>query len=410
MHEHRGQELRVLHVSVQRRNGGALERVRGIIARVLLVIALPVGVVACGRGESTADEASLALKAAMATRTIYPAKREEWRTDITGETDSTMVPVVFRASGTTVALLQASPARLSLFELNRRGMLLATRPVRIDSVLNATVPRDLLAPTELSRITDDGQVDVIDSATTTLVRESIGGFMFRRELPLLRGGSGRLCTLSPATLLHVRALGQRNTLEAFTLTASPKDDALVGRHRLTVAPASRLRWGNGDARRCLLLTDREVLIVSAPADPSTGVSPQLTALRAPGDSGPPFTIERMGRASDSTRMRQPFVVDAAIVHGGFVVLVGLESDRQGRVIDYYDERGRYIQSAMLPFTASAMTGAGPRFLALHQDERFRWWLSSWLTPMAAHGATAPAPLDDAPERQLFARPTRARTP
>jgi hypothetical protein len=80
-----------------------------------------------------------------------------------------------------------------------------------------------------------------------------------------RGGSGKLCTLFPATLLHVRALGQRRVLEAFTLTASPKDDALVGRHRLIVAPSSRLRWGNGDARRCLLLTDREVLIVSAPA-------------------------------------------------------------------------------------------------------------------------------------------------
>jgi hypothetical protein len=170
--------------------------------------------------------------------------------------------------------------RMSLFELNRRGMLLATRPARIDSVLNAAVPRDIIAPTELSRITDDGQVDVIDSVTSTLLRESIGGFMFRRELPLLRGGSDKLCTLFPATLLHVRTLGQRSALEAFTLTANPNDDALVGRHRLTVAPASRLRWGNGDSRRCLLLTDREVLIVSAPADPSTGVSPQLTALGA----------------------------------------------------------------------------------------------------------------------------------
>ena len=289
----------------------------------------------------------------------------------------------------------------------------ATRPARIDSVLNAAVPRDIIAPTELSRITDDGQVDVIDSVTSTLMRESIGGFMFRRELPLLRGGSGKLCTLFPATLLHVRALGPRRVLEAFTLTANPKDDALVGRHLLTVAPSSRLRWGNGDSRRCLLLTDREVLIVSAPADPSAGVSPQLTTLRAPGDSGPPPTIERRGDAADSARLRQPFIVDAAIVDGGFVVLVGLESDSQGRVLDYYDERGRYIQSAMLPFTASAMSGAGPRFLALHQDERYRWWLSSWLTPMAAHGATAPPEprqLDDAPERQLFARPTRARRP
>lgn len=349
----------------------------------------------------------------MATRTIYPAKREEWRSDITDDTDSTMVPLVFRASGTTVALLQASPMRISLFELNRRGMLLATRPARIDSVLNAAVPRDIIAPTELSRITDDGEVDVIDSATSTLVRESIGGFAFRRELPLLRGGSGKLCTLSPATLLHVRALGQRRTLEAFTLTGNAKDDALVGRHRLTVAPSSRLRFGNGDARRCLLLTDREVLIVSAPADPSTGVSPQLTALRAPGDSAAPPTIEHRGGATDRTRLLQPFVVDAAIVDGGFVVLIGLESDMQGRVLDYYDERGRYIQSAMLPFTASAMTGAGPRFLVLHQDERYRWWLSSWLTPMAARGATAPPEprrLDDAPERQLFERPARTRAP
>ena len=386
---------------------------RRIIARVLLVLTLPVGVLACDRPEAVTDVAPPALRAAMATRTIYPAKREEWRTDITDDTDSTMVPLVFRASGTTVALLQASPTRISLFELNRRGMLLATRPARIDSLLNAAVPRDIIAPTELSRITDDGQVDVIDSATSTLVRESIGGFMFRRELPLLRGGSGRLCTLSPATLLHVRALGQRRTLEAFTLTANAKDDALVGRHRLIVAPSSRLRFGNGDARRCLLLTDREVLIVSAPADPNAGVSPQLTALRAPGDSAAPPTITRRGGATDSTRLRQPFIVDAAIVDGGFVVLVGLESDTQGRVLDYYDERGRYIQSAMLPFTASAMTGAGPRFLALHQDERFRWWLSSWLTPMAAHGATAPPEprrLDDAPERQLFERPLQRVVP
>ena len=386
---------------------------RGLVARALKVCALPVAVLACDRKEPATDEAPPALRAAMATRTIYPAKREEWRTDITEHTDSTMVPMVFRAGGTTVALLQASPMRISLFELNRRGMLLATRPARIDSVLNAAVPRDIIAPTELSRITDDGQVDVIDSVTSTLVRESIGGFMFRRELPLLRGGSGKLCTLFPATLLHVRTWGQRSALEAFTLTASPKDDALVGRHRLTVAPASRLRWGNGDSRRCVLLTDREVLIVSAPADPSTGVSPQLIALRAPGDSGPPPTIERRGAAADSARLRQPFIVDAAIVDGGFVVLVGLESDTKGRVLDYYDERGRYIQSAMLPFTASAMTGAGPRFLALHQDARYRWWLSSWLTPMAAHGATAPPvprQLDDAPERQLFARPTRARQP
>ena len=380
---------------------------------MLLAFTLPMGVLACDRTAPATDQAPPALRVAMAARTIYPAKREEWRTDITDDTDSTMVPLVFRASGTTVALLQASPTRISLFELNRRGMLLATRPARIDSVLNAAVPRDIIAPTELSRITDDGQVDVIDSATSTLVRESIGGFVFRRELPLLRGGSGRLCTLSPATLLHVRTLGQRRTLEAFTLTANANDDALVGRHRLTVAPSSRLRFGNGDARRCLLLAEREVLIVSAPADPSAGVSPQLSPLRAPGDSATPPTIERRVGATDGARRLQPFIVDAAIVDGGFVVLVGVESDTQGRILDYYNERGVYLQSAMLPFTASAMTGAGPRFLVLHQDGRFRWWLSSWLTPMAARGATAPPEprqLDDAPERQLFQRPVRARTP
>ena len=380
---------------------------------MLLAFTLPLSVLACDRTAPATDQAPPALRVAMAARTIYPAKREEWRTDITDDTDSTMVPLVFRASGTTVALLQASPTRISLFELNRRGMLLATRPARIDSVLNAAVPRDIIAPTELSRITDDGQVDVIDSATSTLVRESIGGFVFRRELPLLRGGSGRLCTLSPATLLHVRTLGQRRTLEAFTLTANANDDALVGRHRLTVAPSSRLRFGNGDARRCLLLAEREVLIVSAPADPSAGVSPQLSPLRAPGDSATPPTIERRVGATDGARRLQPFIVDAAIVDGGFVVLVGVESDTQGRILDYYNERGVYLQSAMLPFTASAMTGAGPRFLVLHQDGRFRWWLSSWLTPMAARGATAPSEprqLDDAPERQLFQRPVRARTP
>ena len=380
---------------------------------MLLACTLPVSVLACDRTTPATDEVPPALRAAMAARTIYPAKREEWRTDITGDTDSTMVPLVFRASGTTVALLQASPTRISLFELNRRGMLLATRPARIDSVLNAAVPRDIIAPTELSRITDDGQVDVIDSATSTLVRESIGGFVFRRELPLLRGGSGRLCTLSPATLLHVRTLGQRRTLEAFTLTANASDDALVGRHRLTVAPSSRLRFGNGDARRCLLLAEREVLIVGAPAVPSAGVSPQLSLLRAPGDSAAPSTIGNHGKAADGARLLQPFIVDAAIVDGGFVVLVGVESDTQGRILDYYNERGVYLQSAMLPFTASAMTGAGPRFLVLHQDGRFHWWLSSWLTPMAARGATAPPEprqLDDAPARQLFQRPVRAPRP
>jgi len=345
----------------------------------------------------------------MAARTVYPAKREEWRTDITTDTDSTMVPRVMRASRTAVALLQSSPTRISLFELNRQGMLLSTRPARIDAVLNAQVPRDMQAPTDLSRVTDDGEVDIVDSVSSELIRESIGGFVFRRELPLLRGGNGRLCTISPSTLLHVRSLGDRRVLEAFTLTANASDDALIGRHRVTGAPSSRLRFGSGDVRRCLLIAEREVLVVSAPTD-SFGMPPRLAALRSPGG----FALQTIDSArvsarapADSAVVLQPFVVDAAIVDGGFVVLVGVSSDRQGRIVDYYDERGEYLQSAMLPFTASAMTGAGPRFLVLHQDERFHWWLSSWLTPMAARGATpppAPPQIDQAPYRQLFEPP------
>jgi hypothetical protein len=249
---------------MQRRHRGALERVRGVIARSIVVLAVCVGMLACDFTGNAADDAPPALRAALAARTVYPAKREEWRTDITQHTDSTMVPQVFRASQTTVALLQASPARISIFELNRHGLLLSTRPARIDSVLNAQVPRDLVAPTELSRVTDDGQVDIIDSARSILMRESVGGFVFRRDLPMLRGGSGRLCTVSPATLLHVRNLGSRRTLEAFTLTAIASEDSLVGRHRFTGSPAQRLRFGSGDARRCLLLAEREVLVVSAP--------------------------------------------------------------------------------------------------------------------------------------------------
>ena len=369
------------------------------------------GLVACEPPAETTNEVPPALRAALDARTVYPAKREEWRTDITTNTDSTMVPMVFRASGTTVALLQSSPVRISLFELNRRGMLLSTRPSRIDSVLNAQVPRDIVAPTELSRVTDDGQVDVLDSATSTLVRESIGGFVFRRELPLLRGGSGRLCTVSPATMFHLRLLGQRRTLEAFTLTGNPSDDALVGRHRISGEPAARLRFGSGDARRCLLITDREVLTVSAPAEAGAGAVPRLAALTPPGDSTPitiSASFHNVDTPTGNARKQQPFVVDAAIVDGGFVVLVGMSSDRQGRLIDYYDERGQYLHSAMLPFTASAMTGVGPRFLVLHQDERFRWWLSSWLTPMAARGAVAPPEpprIDRAPERRLFEPPS-----
>ena len=111
-------------------------------------------------------------------------------------------------------------------------------------------------------------------------------------------------------------------------------------------------------------------------------------------------------------MLQPIIVDAAVVDGGYVVLVGIESDRYGRLLDYYDERGEYLQSAWLPFTASAMTGAGPRFLLLHQDERFHWWLSSWLTPRAARGATAPREprqVTRAPGKRLFEPPPRAKT-
>jgi hypothetical protein len=54
-----------------------------------------------------------------------------------------------------------------------------------------------------------------------------------------------------------------------------------------------------------------------------------------------------------------------------------------------------------------MAGAGPRFVAMHQDQRYRWWLSSWLTPMAARGAEPPPEppsVTRAPERQLFERP------
>ena len=388
---------------------------RAVVTRIALALVLPAGAAACERSLPSTSDAPPALRAALAARTVYPAKRDEWRSDITTDTDSTMVPLVFRASRTTVALLQSSPARISLFELNRRGLLLSSRPARIDSVLNAEVPRDIVAPTDLSRVTDDGEVDVIDSASSALIRESIGGFRFRRDLPLLRGGSGRLCTVAPATLLHVRQLGDRRTLEAFTLTGSARDDALVGRHRFTQrdtgAPAPRLRFGNGDARRCLLLAEREVFVVSAPAERSAVATPRLSPLRPPGAVAPTTiesTLTRTKVTNDSSPLLQPFVVDAAIVDGGFVVLVGVLSDNQGRIVDYYDERGQYLQSAMLPFTASAMTGAGPRFLLLHQDERFRWWLSSWLTPMAARGATpppAPPRIDQAPEKQLFETPS-----
>ena len=202
--------------------------------------------------------------------------------------------------------------------MNRRGILLASRLAHIDPILNAEVPRDIRAPTALSRITDEGQLDIIDSASSTLVRESIGGFMFRRELPLLRGGSGRLCTIAPSTLLHLRLLGNRRTLEAFTLTGNASDDALVGRHRVSGAPASRLRFGGGDARRCLLIAEREVLVVSAPTDAGAGVPPRLAPLRPPGGPVPTIIHERdtgAGATTDGARSAQPLIVDAAIVDG-----------------------------------------------------------------------------------------------
>lgn len=396
---------------MQRRDGGALERVRAVVTRVVGALGLSASLLACGETVDATDEVPPGLRAAMAARTVYPVKREEWRADITTHTDSTMVPMVFRASRTTVVLLQSSPTRISQFELNRKGMLLSSRPARIDSVLNSEVPRDVVAPTDLSRVTSDGEVDVIDSASSALIRESVGGYVFRRDLPLLRGGSGRLCTVSPGTLLHVRQLGERRILEAFNLTAIAADDSLVGRHRLTGPRATRWRFGNGDRFRCLLLGEREVFIVSAPGDSTARVSPSITALRPVGAPAAETIGEpqpRTGATRDTSPMLHPFVVDAAIVDGGFVVLVGVVNDRQGRIVDYYDEGGAYLQSAMLPFTASALTGAGPRFLVLHHDERFRWWLSSWLTPMAAKGATAPpAPrqIDQAPERQLFELPS-----
>ena len=369
---------------------------------------------ACGDQVDAAAEAPPALRAALAARTVYQAQREEWRTDITRDTDSTMVPVVFRASRTTVALLQASPARLSQFELHSHGGLLSTRPVRIDPVLHAQVPRDLVAPTELSRVTDDAQVDVVDSATSTLVRETVGGFLFRRDLPMLRGGSGRVCTVSPATLLHVRRLGAQAVLESFTITALASEDSLLGRHRLAADPSARLRFGGGDARRCLLLLPREVLVVRAP-EPTSGIAtPRLSRLSPPGEGTDTTPGPMLGAppAPARTMLEQPHVVDAAVVDGGYVVLVGVADDRQGKLIDYYDNDGRYLQSAMLPVTAEAMAGAGPRFLLLHRDAKRHWWLSSWLTPMAARGATPPPDpprVQQAPRRQLFELPPSGAT-
>ena len=383
---------------------------RGALA-ALLLCAGSVVATACGDTIDGTDDAPPELRASLAARTVYPAKREEWRSDITRYVDSTMVPRMFRASGITVALLQESPARITQFEQHSHGGLLSTRPVRVDSVLNAEVPRDIVAPTTLSRVTDDVTMDIMDSASGTLVRESIGGFVFRRDLPLLRGGSGQICTASPATLMHVRHLGDRKVLEAFSLTADPQDDSLVGRHVLRAEPGARLRFGSGDRRHCVLITGRGVLVAQAPVDTGAAktprTSPRVTMLRLPGEPA-----VRAFAGADSLRRQlpspqHPYVVDAAKVIGGYVVLVGMENDRQGRLIDYYDERGEYLQSAMLPFTASALTGEGPRFLVLHQDAKYRWWMSSWLTPMYARGAKAapePPPAKAAMEKQLFDLP------
>jgi len=139
----------------------------------------------CSGTEDATDEAPDALRPAMNARTVYPAKREEWRTDITPHTDSTMVPRVFRASRTTVALLQDAPARISQFELHGKGMLLSTRPARVDSVLHAEVPRDIVAPTDLSRVTNDGQVDVVDSRAVCSRRSRL-----RRTPPMTRSRAG----------------------------------------------------------------------------------------------------------------------------------------------------------------------------------------------------------------------------
>jgi len=49
---------------------------------------------------------------------------------------------------------------------------------------------------------------------------------------------------------------------------------------------------------------------------------------------------------------------------------------------------------------------------LHQDAKYRWWMSSWLTPMYARGAKAapePPPATAAMEKQLFDLPPSAST-
>ncbi|MBL0171324.1 MAG: hypothetical protein IPP90_11430 [Gemmatimonadaceae bacterium] len=87
----------------------------------------------------------------------------------------------------------------------------------------------------------------------------------------------RLWTV-PSTLLQVRQLGDRRILEAFTLTGSPSDDEAgwpTSDHRpVGVAPAL---WRRRLAA-LLLLTGREVLIVSAPTASGAGVPPRLPAI------------------------------------------------------------------------------------------------------------------------------------
>ena len=159
--------------------------------------------------------------------------------------------------------------------------------------------------------------------------------------------------------------------------------------------------------------EREVFVVSATDSAGAGVPPRISPLRAPGSAALSTIDDTTAIGAADSAALQPIIVDAAVVDGGFVVLVGIASDRYGRLLDYDDERSEYLQSAWLPFTASAMTGAGPRVLLLHQDARLYWWLSSWLTPMAARGATAPPEprqVTRAPEKQLFELPSRAKKP
>lgn len=65
-------------------------------------------------------------------------------------------------------------------------------------------------------------------------------------------------------------------------------------------------------------------MVSAPAESGAGVAPRLAPLRAPGASALAASLCWLG------------------------------SNQQGGIVDYYNERGEYLQSAMLPFIAAAM--------------------------------------------------------